>query len=129
VHRDVKLDNVMLSKDKTTIALGDFGIASEFRVGEKVTDRSGTPAYLAPEVHAGKEYDPVAAEIWSLGVCLFVMLTGYLPFTANDARSLKNMILAGSFIVPSRLSMEASALIHSMLDEDPRRRPALREIL
>jgi len=84
VHRDIKSSNVMWTKDRQT-KLMDFGLA---KVLEEVkgyqTIASGTPYYMSPEQAMGKEIDP-RTDIYSLGVTMFEMVTGQLPFKTGDA--------------------------------------------
>lgn len=78
VHRDIKPENVMIGRDGE-IKLIDFGLSR--RVSDKYTTMTtiaGTPFYMAPEVLDG-EYDS-QCDIWSLGVLLYVLVSGYLPF-------------------------------------------------
>jgi calcium-dependent protein kinase len=78
VHRDIKPENIMIGRDGE-IKLIDFGLSR--RVADKYSTMStiaGTPFYMAPEVLDG-EYDS-SCDIWSLGVLLYVLVSGYLPF-------------------------------------------------
>ena len=71
---------------------------------------------------AGRRYSGAKADIWSLGVCLFAMLCGYLPFEDPDTGALYKKILAGTYKVASFVSSEAQDLIAAMLTTDPSRR-------
>lgn len=85
VHRDLKPDNIMVRKDGT-LALTDFGIAKDLNAGSTMTvhgEVMGTPSYVAPEQAQGLQVGP-AADVYSLGVMLFQMLTGRKPYQAND---------------------------------------------
>lgn len=88
VHRDLKPDNVMIRKDHT-LALTDFGIAKDLNQSSSLTmhgDVFGTPSYVAPEQALGEKVGP-AADVYSLGVILFQMLTGRKPYVANDPQN------------------------------------------
>ena len=89
VHRDLKPDNIMMRKDGT-LALTDFGIAKDLNAGSSMTTHGevlGTPSYVAPEQAQGETVGP-AADVYSLGVMLFQMLTGKKPYQANDPQNI-----------------------------------------
>ena len=79
VHRDIKLDNIMVSGDDYTLKFVDFGFATEKSSGY-LTSFLGTPNYAGPELHMKRPYLGVYEDIFSLGVTLFITVTGYLPF-------------------------------------------------
>ncbi|DAZ97304.1 TPA: hypothetical protein N0F65_009837 [Lagenidium giganteum] len=81
-HRDVSLENVLLSDDGQC-KLCDFGLSST--TTQRSNERVGKLIYMAPEVLAGDSYDPVKADVWSLGVVLFIMLTGAAPVSEASA--------------------------------------------
>ena len=91
VHRDIKIENILLDRNYN-LKIADFGINSFLDEGP-VNDNNGSSAYFAPEVHEiyhktvanepPKNFDPERAMIWSLGVVLFYLLTGILPFGLN----------------------------------------------
>ncbi|KAI0407158.1 kinase-like domain-containing protein [Xylaria palmicola] len=91
VHRDVKPDNVLLDADGH-VHLTDFNVASDIIPGKMLTSKSGTLAYLAPEVYGGKGYD-VRADWWSLGVLFYECIYNKRPFEGNSETSLTNVIL------------------------------------
>ncbi|GJP42218.1 hypothetical protein CLOM_g1810 [Closterium sp. NIES-68] len=158
IHRDVKPDNVLLFPPKTsllmrvssedspspsprlslrgdnmgrgcgfTTKLADFGIAKMLAPGEKIDGYAGSFPYEAPEVLAGKSYD-FSADIWSLGVTLYAMLSGKWPTFANGRRSFdesKDWDAPCWWITSSR----AKDLIRSMLTTDPKIRPSIDEVL
>jgi MAP/microtubule affinity-regulating kinase len=128
-HRDIKLDNVLLSANLRDLKLCDFSICRIVLPGLKVNDFSGTPAYLAPEVLVNCEHDPLAADVWSLGVLLYAMLHAALPFLADDIKSLQRIVLAGEISISRSLSAEASDLILSLLELVPQKRPRLTQVL
>jgi MAP/microtubule affinity-regulating kinase len=128
-HRDIKLDNVLLSANQQDLKLCDFSICRIVLPGIKVNDFSGTPAYLAPEVLVNCEHDPLVADMWSLGVLLYAMLHAALPFRADDIKSLQRIVLAGEISISRSLSAEASDLIMSLLELVPQKRPRLTQVL
>ena len=108
IHRDIKPHCVLLSSKENSapIKLGGFGISIELTDNEKSTSgqspqitsgRIGTPNYMSPEVVKRLPYSQ-PTDIWSAGVCLFVLLSGSLPFIGNNTRLFK-LISSGKFIV------------------------------
>lgn len=91
IHRDVKPDNVLLDADGH-VHLTDFNVASDIIPGKMLTSKSGTLAYLAPEVYGGRGYD-VRADWWSLGVLFYECIYNKRPFEGNSETSLTNVIL------------------------------------
>jgi len=78
-HRDLKLSNVVLMHDDTVAKLIDFGVSAEFDPNDPtplLSDQVGSPLYVAPEVFQGVKYWGPEVDVWSLGICLFVLATG-----------------------------------------------------
>ncbi|KAH6678837.1 kinase-like domain-containing protein [Plectosphaerella plurivora] len=94
IHRDVKPDNVLLDADGH-VHLTDFNVASDVIPGKVLTSKSGTLAYLAPEVYAGKGYD-VRADWWSLGVLFYECIYNKRPFDGNSESTLSTQIQAAN---------------------------------
>uniref|UniRef100_A0ACB8FU31 Uncharacterized protein n=1 Tax=Sphaerodactylus townsendi TaxID=933632 RepID=A0ACB8FU31_9SAUR len=137
VHRDLKPENVVFFEKQGLVKLTDFGFSNKFQPGKKLTTSCGSLAYSAPEILLGDEYDAPAvvlkeliifADIWSLGVILYMLVCGQPPFQeANDSETL-TMIMDCKYTVPSRVSKECKDLITRMLQRDPKRRASLEEI-
>ncbi|XP_074663072.1 uncharacterized protein LOC141915445 [Tubulanus polymorphus] len=122
VHRDLKLENVMLDKD-INVKLIDFGLGNVFNDSKILLTNCGSPGYTAPEVLTKKPHGP-AVDIWALGINLFVMLTGTLPFLVDSPTNYTKLhatMLKGPNI-PSHLSDECQDLLNCLLDPDPSRR-------
>lgn len=92
VHRDIKPENIMLSKDGE-IKLIDFGLSQRTQGNRKLKTVAGTPYYMAPEVLEGN-YD-YKCDLWSLGVLLYVFMSGYLPFQGQSRNEVFNKIATG----------------------------------
>ncbi|KAJ9151148.1 Serine/threonine-protein kinase 32C [Pleurostoma richardsiae] len=90
IHRDIKPDNVLLDADGH-VHLTDFNVASDIVPGRILTSKSGTLAYLAPEVYSGKGYD-WRADWWSLGVLFYECIYNKRPFEGNSETSLSNVV-------------------------------------
>jgi 5'-AMP-activated protein kinase catalytic alpha subunit len=88
----------------------------------------GSPNYAAPEVISGRSYGGVEVDIWSLGVILFAMVCGSLPFDDDSMSSLFNKIKEGRYHMPNYISPEVRDLINRMLQPNPVKRITMREI-
>ena len=102
VHRDVKLENVLLDAGEN-VKLIDFGLSAVLAGdGKKLKVHCGSPSYAAPEIVARRAYDGPPVDVWSSGVVLFAMVAGYLPFHAHggNKQELCAKIQRGAFTVP-----------------------------
>ncbi|KAF3019677.1 hypothetical protein E8E14_004081 [Neopestalotiopsis sp. 37M] len=123
IHRDVKPDNVLLDADGH-VHLTDFNVASDVIPGKVLTSKSGTLAYLAPEVYGGKGYT-VTADWWSLGVLFYECIYNKRPFEGNSESSLSNVITAANpkFPITSPpVSLPCLYAIQKALDPNPKTR-------
>ncbi|XP_071552135.1 uncharacterized protein [Panulirus ornatus] len=128
VHRDLKAENLLLDKD-LNIKLADFGFSNFYTPGVMLSTWCGSPPYAAPELFEGKEYDGPKADVWSLGVILFVLVCGYLPFDAKTLQTLRSIVVAGKFRVPYFMSSACDNLIRKMLQVDPEKRISIERIM
>ena len=78
-HRDLKPSNILITKNKV-IKIIDFGLSNMYKVGNKLKSAVGSPSYAAPEIIENKAYFPLDVDIWSLGIIMYILLTGTLPF-------------------------------------------------
>ncbi|XP_050557704.1 mucin-17 isoform X2 [Spodoptera frugiperda] len=127
VHRDLKAENLLLDKDMN-IKLADFGFSNEYTAGSPLATWCGSPPYAAPELFEGRQYDGPKADIWSLGVVLYVLVCGALPFDGNTLHELRSVVLSGKFRIPYFMSQECEHLIRHMLVVEPERRLSLRAV-
>jgi len=131
LHRDLKPENILIGKsgeDEVDIKLADFGLATFFSEDKPPVKNCGTTGYTAPEVLTKQPYGK-ACDIWSVGVILFAMLHGYLPFHGTQ-EEMKEKILACEykFSKKTQISANAKALIKEMLNLDAARRPTVKTI-
>lgn len=135
-HRDLKPENLLLDTDGN-LKISDFGF-STLNIGDADGDGSaraellhttcGTPNYVAPEVLGKDGYDGKKADVWSIGVILYVLLAGYLPFDENTMAALFQKIKNADYEFPDWFSPEARDLISKILVPDPQKRPRITEL-
>ena len=124
-HRDLKPENVLLDSC-TQVKIADFGFARW--VSSSLTETScGSPHYAAPEIIRGQAYDGKIADIWSLGVILYGLLAGYLPFDDPSIRNLLNKVKRGVFQMPA-FAPDIQDIIRRMLTVDVTKRITIEEI-
>ncbi|KAM3172871.1 hypothetical protein ACTXT7_013651, partial [Hymenolepis weldensis] len=129
VHRDLKPENVVFFEQLGVVKLTDFGFSNQFVPGKQLDTFCGSLAYSAPEILLGTKYDAPKVDIWSLGVILFMLVCGKLPFDeANDSETLTK-IMDCEYHLPSHLSPECCSLISRLLIRDPSKRATLEEVL
>eukprot|EP01113_Clastostelium_recurvatum_P026107 TRINITY_DN3133_c0_g1_i2.p1 TRINITY_DN3133_c0_g1~~TRINITY_DN3133_c0_g1_i2.p1 ORF type:complete len:1126 (+),score=187.84 TRINITY_DN3133_c0_g1_i2:1587-4964(+) len=126
-HRDLKPENLLLDADMN-IKIIDFGLSNLFEPGFLMKTFCGSPTYAPPELIQRREYIGPAVDVWSMGVVLFVLLCGYLPFDGHNFVELFNKILSGHFVIPQHVSAEASSLLRRMLVVEPTERANAQEI-
>lgn len=135
-HRDFKCENILLTR-RYNIKLADFGFArySSDKNGHEALSETycGSAAYAAPEVVCGLPYDPKLADSWSLGVVLFILLNGKMPF--DDANVSKLVIdqrkkrYAFRQRLQDKISGQAKSTVSVLLEPDPHLRWTMTEIL
>ncbi|XP_070832083.1 serine/threonine-protein kinase SIK1 [Chaetodon trifascialis] len=127
VHRDLKTENLLLDANMN-IKLADFGFGNFYNAGEPLSTWCGSPPYAAPEVFEGKEYEGPQLDIWSLGVVLYVLVCGSLPFDGPSLPALRQRVTEGRFRIPFFMSQDCENLIRKMLVVDPARRISVAQI-
>ncbi|XP_028381046.2 sperm motility kinase 3A-like [Phyllostomus discolor] len=126
-HRDLKPENILLDADNN-VKLADFGLSKEFWKC-KLTSFCGTMWYVAPEILSSEPYDGQRVDIWSLGVVLYQLVTGKLPFEGGNFWEVQARVLTGHFLLPHFLSEECQHLLQNIMTLDPAQRPTLDAII
>ncbi|KAL7099578.1 hypothetical protein ACP275_09G093400 [Erythranthe tilingii] len=129
-HRDLKPENLLLDENGD-LKVSDFGLSAlpeHLSLDGLLHTRCGTPAYVAPEVLRKKGYDGAKADIWSCGVILYVLLSGFLPFQHENIMKMYTKIFKAEFSCPPWFPFEAKKLISRILVTDPDKRITVPEI-
>uniref|UniRef100_A0A7N4NRM1 non-specific serine/threonine protein kinase n=1 Tax=Sarcophilus harrisii TaxID=9305 RepID=A0A7N4NRM1_SARHA len=128
VHRDLKAENLLLDADMN-IKIADFGFSNEFTIGNKLDTFCGSPPYAAPELFQGKKYDGPEVDVWSLGVILYTLVSGSLPFDGQNLKELRERVLRGKYRIPFYMSTDCENLLKKLLVLNPIKRGSLEQIM
>mmetsp|Transcript_17338 Transcript_17338/g.27024 ORF Transcript_17338/g.27024 Transcript_17338/m.27024 type:complete len:367 (+) Transcript_17338:711-1811(+) len=138
-HRDLKPENLLLDEDNN-LKISDFGLSALYTGEGDDPDESfssrknllhttcGTPSYVAPEILDDEGYNGQIADIWSMGVILYVLVAGCLPFDEHTLPALFDKIQKANYLFPPFFSLELRDLISKILVVDPKKRLTLKEI-
>jgi len=135
-HRDLKPENLLVEgeEEDSKVKIADFGFAKSFGgdTGEKLMTSCGSPGYVAPEILTAESYDK-SVDMWSVGVILYILLSGYPPFYADSAPALFKKIMDVKYdfddSVWDDISDTAKDLIRNLLVKDPAKRFTARQCL
>lgn len=129
VHRDLKLENILLDKHGS-VKLVDFGFTREYSGNSSYLQTwCGTVCYSAPEMVKGEKYAGEKVDVWSLGIILYALLAGELPFDDDDESVTKSRILKEDIVCPDYFPQDARDLIALLLSKRPLLRPCMADIL
>jgi MAP/microtubule affinity-regulating kinase len=128
VHRDLKAENLLLDGEMN-IKIADFGFSNEFTLGNKLDTFCGSPPYAAPELFQGKKYDGPEVDVWSLGVILYTLVSGSLPFDGQNLKELKERVLRGKYRIPFYMSTDCENLLKKFLVLNPAKRQELETVM
>ena len=127
IHRDIKPENVLLAEGLVA-KLTDFGWSNYMQEDEQRKTVCGTPIYLAPEIIKEQAHDE-HVDVWCIGVLLFELITGNVPFQGNDIETLQNNILKLKISWPRDINTDVKNLIMKILKLDPNQRLPLSDML
>ncbi|XP_059907024.1 NUAK family SNF1-like kinase 1 [Gadus macrocephalus] len=126
VHRDLKLENVLLD-DNCNIKIADFGLSNLYHKDKFLQTFCGSPLYASPEIVNGRPYHGPEVDSWALGVLLYTLVYGTMPFDGGDHIKLIKQISNGDYKEPAQ-SSDARGLIRWMLMVNPERRATVEDI-
>ncbi|XP_030745729.1 SNF1-related protein kinase catalytic subunit alpha KIN11-like isoform X2 [Sitophilus oryzae] len=142
VHRDLKMENVMLNPEKTQIKIVDFGLSNQYHPDDFLRTHCGSPEYAAPELFiTGRKYGP-EVDLWSLGIILYGMVIGQLPFVSNRSDQVSSQERRKKLVAQisrglgsshrralSLFSLEFRAMMNRMLVADTKKRIGIKELV
>mmetsp|Transcript_20010 Transcript_20010/g.25308 ORF Transcript_20010/g.25308 Transcript_20010/m.25308 type:complete len:276 (-) Transcript_20010:57-884(-) len=133
-HLDLKLENIMYDRTKNQIKILDFGFSTNSKNSHGTKYHKifrGSIHYVAPEIVNNIPYDGCKADVWALGVTLYIMLIGYFPFdtTLDDNEVIFAKIRENTPTYPRFLSTGALKLLRSMLNSVPSKRPSISDVM
>lgn len=129
-HRDIKPDNLLMTDDDV-LKIVDFGVSEMFSKPQemKTAKSAGSPAFMPPEL-CGKhaEVSGTAADIWSMGICLYCFKYGHLPFEHDSPLDMYGAILEDELPIPQDEEPGFADLMHRILEKDPAKRITMAEL-
>ena len=127
-HRNIRVEHILFDKNNRPKIIG-FGYSSFYEKNKTIEGAYGSLCYACPEIIDEIPYNPELADVWSLGVILYVLICGYLPFSDEDDNKNKILISNGKIEFPKEISNKLKDLLRHMLDKNPKKRYTFQKIV
>mmetsp|Transcript_16657 Transcript_16657/g.23123 ORF Transcript_16657/g.23123 Transcript_16657/m.23123 type:complete len:513 (+) Transcript_16657:130-1668(+) len=127
IHRDLKPENILLDSNRNA-KITDFGMSNMMQPGVFLQSKCGSPLYAPPEILMQQQYMGPEVDTWALGVILYAMVTGFLPWEGSSLLDQVKNIVTGKYAKPQGVSDEFEDLLERMLSVDPKKRATLQEV-
>ena len=127
-HRNIRTEHILFDLNNRPKLIG-FSYSTLYEKDTNISGMFGSLCYSCPEIIQDEEYSPELADVWSLGIVLYVMICGYLPFSDENEEKNKNLILNGKVDYPKEISNKLKDLLRHMLDINPNKRYNFNKIL
>lgn len=129
VHRDLKIENILIDKAGKNIKIIDFGLSNLFCPERRLTTYCGSLYFAAPELLRANPYRGPEIDVWSFGVVIYVMVTGSVPFDDKSMPGLHDKIKRGQVAYPAHLSSECKDLLSKIFVTEPTKRILLADVI
>ena len=127
-HRNIRTEHILFDKNNRPKIIG-FNYSTFYEKNKKLDGMFGSLCYTCPEILNEEEYSPELADVWSLGVVLYVMICGYLPFSEENDEKNKNLIIEGKVDYPKEISNKLKDLMKHMLEVNSNKRYNFQKII
>ena len=130
-HRDLKCENVLLDHSFEKAQICDLGFATFVPDNENLSSTfCGSISYSAPEIIRCEPYDPKLSDIWSVGILLFCIITGVVPFSTKHLRAISAMKCKVSIRTPGNVTVheQLKKILYNLLRYEPKERPTLKVV-
>ena len=127
-HRNIRTEHILFDKNNRPKLIG-FDYSTFYEKNKKIKGMFGSLCYTCPEILNDEEYNPELADVWSLGIVLYVMICGYLPFSDENDEKNKDLIIEGKVEYPKEISNKLKDLLKHMIEVNTSKRYSFQKIM